>query len=56
LMKSAGRNKPRLKIRIPTPKPTRFHSTPKGERGYDRKRAQKEYSFLKRIRKIQGTP
>jgi hypothetical protein len=55
-MKSAGRNKPRLKIRIPTPKPTRFHSTPKGEKGYDRKRAQKEYSFLKSIRKIQGTP
>jgi hypothetical protein len=55
-MKSAGRNKPGLKIRIPTPKPTRFHSTPKGEKGYDRKRAQKEYSFLKRIRKIQGTP
>ncbi len=55
-MKSAGRNKPRLKIRIPTPKPTRFHSTSKGEKGYDRKRAQKEYSFLKRIRKIQGMP
>ncbi len=54
-MKSAGRKKPKLKIRIPTPKPTRFHSPPKGEKGYDRKRAKKEYSFLKRIRKMQAT-
>jgi len=31
--------KPKLKVRIPTPKPTRFHSTPKGKKGYNRKRA-----------------
>jgi hypothetical protein len=53
-MKSAGRKKPKLKIRVPIPKPTRFHSTPKGEKGYDRKRSEKEFAFLKRIRKMQG--
>jgi hypothetical protein len=46
-MKPRGRKKPKLKIRIPTPKPTRFHSTPKGKKGYDRKRAKEEYGFLK---------
>lgn len=55
-MRSAGRKKIKLKIRIPTPKPTRFHSTPKGEKGYDRKRAKLEYTSLKRIRKIEGNP
>jgi hypothetical protein len=30
-MNPKGRKKPKLKIRIPTPKPTRFHSTPKGK-------------------------
>ncbi len=49
-MKSGGRKKPKLKIRIPTPGPTRFHSTPKGERGYDRKRVKKDYAYLRRIR------
>jgi hypothetical protein len=49
-MKQRLRKKPKLKVRIPTPKPTRFHSTPKGEKGYDRKRAKKEYTLLKRIR------
>ena len=48
-MKSADRKKRKLKIRVPTPKPTQFHSTPKGERGYDRKRVKKEYAYLKRI-------
>ncbi|MBP1719607.1 MAG: hypothetical protein H6Q43_3045 [Deltaproteobacteria bacterium] len=55
-MKPGGRKKPKLKIRIPTPNPTRFHSTPKGEKGYDRKRAKKEYALLKRIRKIEEKP
>ena len=32
-MNPKGRKRPKLKIRIPTPKPTRFHSTPKGEKG-----------------------
>ena len=49
-MKSGGQKKPKLKIRIPTPRPTRFHSTPKGERGYDRKRVKKDYAYLRRIR------
>lgn len=39
-----------IKIRIPTPKPTKFHSSPKGAKGYDRKRAKEEFAFLKRIR------
>ncbi len=55
-MKPRGRKKPKLKIRIPTPKPTRFHSTFKGKKGYDRKRDQKEYFFLRRIRKIGEKP
>ena len=29
--------------------PTRFHSTPKGEKGYDRKRSQRENALLRRM-------
>ncbi len=38
-----------LKIRIPTPKPTKFHSSRKGAKGYDRAKAKAELIFLKRI-------
>jgi hypothetical protein len=41
--------KPKPKIRIPVPKPTRFHSTPKGEKGYNRKRLKRENAFLGRM-------
>ena len=44
-----ARKKLKLKIRIPVPGPTRFHSTPKGKKGYDRKRARQEYASLRRI-------
>ena len=54
-MNPKGRKKPKLKIRIPIPKPTRFHSTPKGEKGYDRKRVKREDIDLKRIRKPMAT-
>jgi len=49
-MSPKGRKRPKLKIRIPTPKPTRFHSTPKGEKGYNRKRVKREDIDLRRIR------
>ena len=48
-MKPRVGKKAKLKIRIPTPKPTRFHSTPKGEKGYDRKRVKREDMNLRRI-------
>lgn len=53
-MKPKGRKRPKLKIRIPTPKPTRFHSTPKGEKGYDRKRIKREDRDLRKIHESDG--
>jgi|GEM_PF-4259560 len=47
--------KPKLKVRIPTPKPSRFHSTPKGKKGYDRKRLKRENTYLKKIIQFKGT-
>ncbi len=49
-MAQKGRKKIKPKIRIPVPRPTRFHSTPKGKKGYDRKRAKEDYSYLRRPR------
>lgn len=37
---------PKLKVRIPIPRPTRFHSTLKGKKGYNRKRLKREDVFL----------
>jgi hypothetical protein len=40
--------KPKLKLRIPVGRPTRFHSTRKGKKGYDRRRARRELRLLGR--------
>jgi hypothetical protein len=42
------RAKPKLKLRIPVGRPTRFHSSRKGKKGYDRRRAQRELNLLRR--------
>jgi hypothetical protein len=42
------RGKTKLKLRIPIGRPTRFHSTPKGRKGYDRRRARRELAQLRR--------
>jgi hypothetical protein len=43
-----NRLKPRLKLRIPVGRPTRFHSTRKGKKGYDRRQARQELVLLRR--------
>jgi len=42
------RVKAKLKLRIPVGRSTRFHSTPKGRKGYDRRGARRELALLRR--------
>lgn len=43
------KNKLSPKIRIPTPRPTKFHSSRKGAKGYERAKAKEELIYLRKI-------